>query len=655
MDAVRHLEAGDAAGAARLFRAVLAREPRHADALHMLGVSCHLSGHHDDAVDHIHAALHIRRSAAFLADLALALGALGRDPEAVTAYRDAIGMGLRQARLHNNLGNLLNRMRDRQGAIEQYRLAIDVDARYALAHKNLAIVYAEAGAHADALAAFEHALQLDGDLTDAWLGYGSLLERLHRLPEAERAYRRARRWESVRHVRRQLARWDDLAALDSAVAAALAEPRAPAMTPWVLLNLPGVSATGQRDAARRFAASRWAKELTAAPLVSRGSARAGGGRLRIGYLSADFKDHATMHLLAGVLERHDPARVDVHLYSYGPAGDDAYRARIARMPAEFHEIRSLSDADAADRIARDAIQILVDLKGYTTGARPGIPARRPAPVIVSWLGYPGSLGEPRLADYLIGDAVVTPIDAGAAYSETLALMPDCYQPNDVLERDTATPSRGDAGLPEHGFVFCSFNQTFKFDPDMFAVWCELLNTVPGSVLWLARPDDAEAQTRLRDAAQAHGVDPSRVIFAARLARDAHLARLRLADLALDTYPVGSHTTASDALRAGVPMVTRIGETFASRVGASLLRSVGLGELVTDNLHAYRDVARALAANPARFASVRATLDERRHHGPLFDPARFAHQLERLYRAIWARETCGTETDGRPIVLDASMV
>lgn len=653
---MRHLQTGDAAGAEALLGAVLAREPRHADALHMRGVACYLRGNHGDAVDNIRAALRIRRTAAFLADLALALGALGRDPEAVQAYSEAIGMGLRQARLHNNLGNLLNRMLDRKGAIEQYRLAIDVDSRYALAHKNLAIVLAETGAHDDALSAFERALHLDGASADTWLGYGSLLERLNRLTEAERAYRRARRWESVRHVHRQLARWDDLAALNAAVTAALADARAPAMTPWVLLNLPGLLASGQRDAARRFAASRWANELAAAPLVPRGGARAdvGAQRLRIGYLSADFKDHATMHLLAGVLERHDAARVDVHLYSYGPAVDDAYSARIARMPADYHEIRALSDADAADRIARDAIQILVDLKGYTTGARPGIAALRPAPVIVNWLGYPGSLGEPRLADYLIGDAVVTPPEARAAYSETLALMPDCYQPNDALEPDSAPPSRVDAGLPAHGFVFCSFNQTFKLDPDLFVIWCDLLKAVPGSVLWLARPGDVQAEARLRGVAATHGVDPSRVIFAARLPRDAHLARLRLADLALDTFPVGSHTTASDALRAGVPMVTLIGDTFASRVGASLLRCVGLDALVTADRDAYRDAAHALATDPARLAQVRATLAERRRSGPLFDPARFAHQLERLYRAIWTRETRGVPSDGEPLVLDASM-
>ncbi len=657
---------GDAEGAEVSLRRVLELDPRHADAQHLLGVSCFLLGRHDEAVTHIRAALRVNGAAGYFADLALALGALGRDDEAAHAYRDAIRMGLRQPRIHNNLGNVLNRQGDTQGAIDQYRLAIAVDPGYSLAYKNLATVLAETGATEDALAAFEQALKLDARFGDAWLGYGGLLERGKRFAEAEVAYRRAGRPDLARHACRQLARWDELGALDAAVEQALAGTAPPAMSPWVLLSLEAAGPDLQRSVAARFAASRWPRELAAPPLVARGHRLAAAGvPVRIGYLSADFKDHATMHLLAGVLEHHDPARVDVRLYSYGPRVVDAWRDRISRMPLPCHEIGELGDAEAAERIARDGVEILVDLKGYTTGARLGITARRPAPVIVNWLGYPGTLGEPRLADYLIGDAIVTPPEAQAAYSETLALLPGCYQPNDALDAvdagaaACATPTRTAAGLPERGFVFCSFNQTFKFAPDLFGLWCELLRAVPDSVLWLAQPAAPDAEAQLRGFAAVRGVTPERVIFAARLPRDAHLARLRLADLALDTYPVGSHTTASDALRAGVPMVTRLGASFASRVGASLLHAVGLDALVTPDASAYRELALTLATDPARLAEVRATLDAGRHDGSLFDPAGFARRLEALYHAIRERERhratspgAGPEVPPAPLVLDA---
>ncbi|WP_243712256.1 UDP-N-acetylglucosamine-peptide N-acetylglucosaminyltransferase [Burkholderia pyrrocinia] len=478
-----------------------------------------------------------------------------------------------------------------------------------------------------------------------------MLDKAGRANDAEQAYRRAGRWDSVQYLMRQHAQWDGLTEIDRATLALIDDGKVQDVTPWSLHAVPGLTPEHVRDTGRRFAQARWAPELTAAPLVVRGAIDAlANTPLKIGYLSGDFHAHATMHLLAGVLEHHDTARVDVHLYSYGPERDDAYRDRIAHMPGAFHAIGGLSDAAAAAAIARDGIQILVDLKGYTTGARLGISALRPAPVIVNWLGYPGSLGEPRLADYLIGDSVVTPVEHASRYSETLALLPHCYQPNDDRRPCDPPPSRRDAGLPDEGFVFCSFNQTFKFDVRTFDVWSRLLSAVPRSVLWLLKPAYPEAECHLRAAAAARGVDPARVIFANRVAQADHLARLQLADLALDTFPVGSHTTGSDALWAGVPMVTRPGETFTSRVGASLLRAVGLDALIAPNEAAYFDIARSLAEKPERLADVRVRLAQARRAAPLFDTRRFTRDLERLYRAIRDREATHTGGQGSPIVL-----
>jgi predicted O-linked N-acetylglucosamine transferase (SPINDLY family) len=355
-------------------------------------------------------------------------------------------------------------------------------------------------------------------------------------------------------------------------------------------------------------------------------------RLRIGYLSADFHDHATMHLLRGVLASHDRSRFCITAYSYGRVSDDA--TVFARQHCDtFRDIAQLSDADAAALIARDEIDILVDLKGFTREARLGITACRPAPILVSWLGYPGTLGHPRLADWIIGDPVTTPLEHAANYSEALASMPHCYQPNDRGRAIGRVPTRQEVGLPESAFVFCSFNQAYKFGPATLDVWCRLLRDVPGSVLWLL-PSSERMAANIRREMAVRGVEGERLVLAPSLPMAEHLARLTLADLALDTFPVNSHTTASDALWAGVPLVTRMGETFASRVAASLLHAIGLPELVTTDWETYFSVARALASDRARLAALRQALSRNRATHPLFDTARFTRDLERLFTRMW---------------------
>jgi len=305
----------------------------------------------------------------------------------------------------------------------------------------------------------------------------------------------------------------------------------------------------------------------------------------------------------------------------------------------FRDIRELSDRAAAALIADDGIDILVDLKGYTQHSRLEITALRPAPVIVSWLGYPGTLGHARLADYLIGDAMVTPPEHAGHFSETLALMPHCYFPTDRQRAIGSKPGRAEAGLPEKGFVFCSFNQSVKFNPASFDVWCRLLSDVPGSVLWLLAPS-APAIANLRREALTRGADADRLIFAPLKPLTEHLGRLQLADLALDTYPYTSHTTGTDALWAGVPLVSRIGDTFVGRVAASLLNTVGLPELVTESWESYFSLAKTLALAPQGLAAIRQKLADRRLTSPLFDTLRFTRDLERLYSRVWQQHLEG---------------
>ena len=314
------------------------------------------------------------------------------------------------------------------------------------------------------------------------------------------------------------------------------------------------------------------------------------------------------------------------------------RRRLEAATERFVDLHGLDDETAARRIRDDGVDILIDLKGYTFDHRIGIVARRPAPVQVSWLGYPSTTGHEAL-DYFIGDPVVTPPGSEHQYTEKLALMPNCYQPNDRKRTIEAAPTRADCGLPEDAFVFCCFNVPQKITPRVFDVWCELLRRLPAAVLWLLEPSVA-ARDNLRREASARGVSPGRLVFAPRMPLPRHLARVGLADLFLDTLPCNAHTTASDALWAGVPVLTCAGEHFTSRVAASLLHAVGLPELVTADLDGYATAALSLAEDPTKLRAIRARLAAARLDAPLFDSARFARDLEALYARMAARCQAG---------------
>jgi predicted O-linked N-acetylglucosamine transferase (SPINDLY family) len=309
-------------------------------------------------------------------------------------------------------------------------------------------------------------------------------------------------------------------------------------------------------------------------------------------------------------------------------------------------VRHCTDGQVVCLIEQDEIDILVDLKGWTQDIRIAIQALRPAPIVVTWLGFPGTIAHAAFADYVIGDPVVTPLEHADGYTETLALMPHCYQPNDNKRAIGATPTRAAMGLPEGAFVFCSFNRCDKINRTMFAIWCDILRSVPGSVLWLLFDSDYAAN-KLRASAKAAGIAPERLVFAPRMASDDHLGRLRLADLALDTFPYTSHTTGSDVLWAGVPLLALKGETFASRVSSSLVTAAGLPEMVANSHAEFCEMAVALAHDSLRLKALRRRLDVIGENSPLFDSERFARDLARLYQAMWDRYQAGVKA---PIVL-----
>jgi predicted O-linked N-acetylglucosamine transferase (SPINDLY family) len=440
----------------------------------------------------------------------------------------------------------------------------------------------------------------------------------------------------------------DWAVLAPAVDAAGREARSDAsgcIVPFDLLIVSAITPADQRDAAAKFGAHVHHAALASVPIVSRGAQPR--QRLRIGYISSDFSNHATTILLGGVLEAHDKSGFAISGFSTGPPAFDGGRRRVEQACERFFDLHGMTDEAAARLIARERIDILVDLKGHTKECRLNIQARRPAPLVVSWLGYPGTLGVPRLADYLIGDPIVTPLDRARDYSETLALLPHCYQPNDCSRAVGPRPRRDEVGLPGDAVVLCCFNRSHKITPDAFALWMRLLNEAPDAVLWLYE-DNGSAVRNLRAAALRSGVPDHRIIFASPAPSADHLARIQCADLAIDTFPYTSHTTGSDALWAGVPLATRIGETFASRVAASLLHNVGLPELVADDEAAYLALLTDLARDRGRRSALREKLAANRLTAPLFDTRTFARDLERLYRAIWDQECRGQRA---PVALE----
>jgi predicted O-linked N-acetylglucosamine transferase (SPINDLY family) len=348
------------------------------------------------------------------------------------------------------------------------------------------------------------------------------------------------------------------------------------------------------------------------------------------------------YLAAGVFEHHDRARFHTTAFSIGVDDRGPTRTRLLAGFDAFRDCRGLSDAEVTAAIAAAGIDVLVDLAGHTADGRPRVMAARPAPVQVNWLGYPGTTGA-AAHDYILSDAVVIPPPSRRHYAEKVAELPECFQPNDDRRPLPEPPTRRDAGLPEEGFVFCSFNAGYKLNPETFAVWMRLLARVPRSVLWLA-VNDIGARDRLRAEAERRGIEGARLVFARRQPYPRHLARLRLADLFLDTLPFNAGTTASDALWAGVPVVTCPGEAFAARMAASLLTALGLSDLVTATLADYEATALALAADSARLADCRARLAGARRTRPLFDTARFTRHLEAAYLAMWERSRRGLAPD-----------
>jgi predicted O-linked N-acetylglucosamine transferase (SPINDLY family) len=432
---------------------------------------------------------------------------------------------------------------------------------------------------------------------------------------------------------RDMCEWGDFDLGAPRIRALLAQGESRALPPFLLLSAQGVTAREQLNSAELWTRDRLA---LSAPIREKLDFRFDLGakeKIRVGYLSNDFNDHAAALLLIETFEEHDRARFEVHAFSFGADDGKAMRPRIRAAMCVFHDISALSDIEAAQAIHLAGIDILIDLKGFTQGARTGVLMLRPAPIQVNFLGFPGTLGA-GVCDYIVTDRFMTPPETSPDYSESFAYMPHSYLPHGRAGALGAAPTRAEVNLPENGFVFCCFNQAFKITPSIFGLWRRLLEATPGSVLWLL--SNSQAEGNLRGEAINRGLRADRLVFAPDAGQADHLARLQLADLVLDTAPYGAHTTASDALWSGVPVVTFPAETFASRVAGSLLHAVGLPELIATSQEDYFDIALDISSDPKKLATVKAKLSAGRMNAPLFNVVAYTRALEGLFETMWSR-------------------
>ncbi len=602
--------AGRFADAALSYEKVLRIDPRHANARNNYAITLLQGGRPVDALRQYDELIaRASPSADAYNNRGMALQALKRSEEAVADYDKAINLKPDFVEAHVNRGNALADLHRTEEALASYRKAAALRPGFADAYNNIGNIYYNLGSYEEAVAAYDKGLSLHADDSEA----------------------RSNRFSAKMH----LCDWSNFA--DERADLLGSVRRGLVSYPFVMLAVSS-SVEDHLQCARQFSRTRFHRSddpLWRGDIYSH-------DRIRIAYVSGDFREHPIAYLTASLFEHHDRSRFEVTAISFGPDHDRPITRRLKSAFERYVDARAMSDLETAALLRRLEIDIAVDLVGYLQNARTTIFSRRPAPVQVNYIGYPGTLGADYF-DYIIADPTVLPPEHAGFYSEKVAWLPDTYLSTDATRPIApTTPTRSELGLPEDGFVFCCFNLSYKINPEIFGVWMRLLREIEHSVLWL-RDYNAVTSQNLRAEAQRRGIAPERLIFAPRvpLAAD-HLARQRQADLFLDTLPYNAHTTGTEALWVGLPVLTCLGSSFAGRVGASINKAIGMPELVTNSLAEYEALALKIARDPALCATLKDKLARNRDSYPLFDTARLTRHVEAAYHRMWQ-----TQRDGRP--------
>jgi len=624
------------------YQKLLAIKPGFAQVHYNLGIAFSALGRLDEAVASYRQAIACKPDyAAAYNNLGVALKAQGQPEVAAAHYAQAIELQPDFADAYSNLGNVLYALGFPDAAEKNCRAAIALQPDHVEAHNNLANALRELKKTAEAEQHYLKALSLKSDYPEALANLGHLKQYLGQLPQAVDCYRQALALQPdypearglLFYLLRQLCDWRDYALHTEKIIQDVAAGKSD-YGPFAFLSVTD-SAPAQLQCAQSHA--RLNRLAARTPLWT--GQRYGHEKIRVAYVSADFREHAVAYLTAGLFERHDKNRFVIVGVSLAADDNSETGLRLRRAFCRYHDASRMSARETAQLLRDLEIDIAVDLMGYTKHAKPSIFAYRPAPVQINYLGFPATMGTACM-DYIIADRHLIPEAYRAHYTEKPAYLPDCFQVNDADRFLPKTlPSHAECGLPESAFVFCSFNNSYKITPEFFTVWMRLLAKVPGSVLWLVASNPAVQENLRREALQ-QGIDPERLIFAPNLPYAEHLTRLQAADLFLDTLPFNAGTTASDALWVGVPVITCSGESFAARMAGSLLYAIGLPELITDTLEDYENLAFKLASTAELLTGIRRKLAENRRASPLFDTGHFCRNLEAAYLSMHDRAARG---------------
>jgi protein O-GlcNAc transferase len=644
--------------AIRQFEGLIRLHPNIADAWNDLGNSYRALKLHNKAIAAYETAIRLQ------ADFAFAyfnLGTCYRDlqdqAKAIDFFKTALGISPGLSPAYLDLGCIYTEQGDFGLAVEAFQSALRLRPDWPDALTNLGNAFQQGGQTDLAIQAYQQSLSIDPMVAETYFNLGNLYFFKRQLPSAEAAYRQAFELRTdhviaataLVHVRQQLGLWEGTQELARSIVRSLdGPPPAGSMyvvDPFNFISFPIPTTPHQQLVATRRAASVFFPKTNPICRARKQRANAGIGlrKIRIGYLSADFHAHATSFLIAEMIESHNRQRFEVFAYSYGPDDSSPMRGRMLRAFDRFRDIQKHTHRRAAEQIAQDEIDILIDLKGYTSQARPDILAMCPAPIQVSFLGYPGTMAV-DFVDYIIADSVIASDDYQPFFTEKIINIPGCYQPND-RQADIAPsrPTRAEYGLPDDAIVLGCFNNSYKITPEIMDSWARILEAVPKSVLWLLEWNEWIESNIRREASQ-RGIQLNRLVFSKLLPNSEHLAREPLADIFVDTFPVVAHTTASDALRVGVPVVTIMGETMISRVAASLLHAVGLPELVATDYNTYESIIIQLANDSTRRHAIREHLIAQAKHGELFDGRAFARKFDNVLESLWnqfeSREVVG---------------
>jgi protein O-GlcNAc transferase len=641
-EGMRHQLEGRLDRARALYLQALGSDPNDAAALHRLGLLCIQEGNPSGGVEWIAKSIAVEpRAAAPHSNLGVALAALGRFEEALGAYSVAIAIQPDHVDALNNRGNALCELNRQGEAISCYDRALEIQPNDAEVLNNRANALCTLNLHSEAIAAYDRTLAISPDYAHALNNRGNALRALNRHEEAIADFEHLLKVQpdydyargALLDAKLQCCDWRDYSSSVDLLRKEVAEGRR-AASPFAFLAVSG-SPSEELRCAKTY---RDHKFPTSKPWTGKGE-RYRHDRIRVAYLSADFRNHALSHLMVGLFEAHDQTRFETIAISYGPDSEDETRKRLKGAFSRFIDVRVQSDSHNALLLQQLEIDIAVDLMGYTKDSRPGILTSRPSPIQVNYLGYAGTMGADHI-DYIIADPLVIPEDQHPFYSERIVSLPHAFMAQDSNRAIAPTvPTRLEVGLPEQGFVFCCFNNNYKITPPVFDVWMRLLREVDGSVLWLFG-SNPPAVRNLKRSAEIRGVAADRLVFAPLMKLDDYIARHRLADLFLDTAPFNAHSTAAYALWGGLPVLTHVGSSYASRVAGSLLTAVGLPELIVGDLEGYEATALRLARDAHGLAAIRAKLARNRLTHPLFDTDRFRRNIESAYQTMWERSQRG---------------